>query len=91
MNHRRRFLARLVADPPGVIERNHLSLGAQPGMRWEDKHPHYADPKTDPHCLDTIDLVFPGSRFVHVIRDGRAVVASIVWKGWADLPEAIDV
>lgn len=91
MRHRQEFLAHLREELPGVLERFYERIGLPPGVRWGDKHPHYADSKTDPACLDTIDQLFPGSQFINILRDGRAVVASIVNKGWADLDEAIDV
>jgi hypothetical protein len=38
--------------------------------RWADKTPHYT-----PH-MDFIAALFPDAQFVHIIRDGRDVVAS---------------
>lgn len=46
---------------------------------WGDKNPHY----TDAHnrgCLSLVAELFPGARFVHVIRDGRDVVSSLLRK-----------
>jgi hypothetical protein len=47
--------------------------------------------RTDPDCLSLIDQVFPGSQFIHVVRDGREVVAPIVSKNWVGFDEAVDV
>lgn len=61
-------------------------LGAADCAFWGDKYPHYADPTADPKCLDTIIDMFPDSRFIHIIRDGRAVVASEVER-WGLKPD----
>ena len=75
---------------PGLIEQIYRDLGAQPGQRWGDKYPQYADGDLDPEALTTIDRLFPDSQYVHIIRDPRAVVASIVSKEWLGFDEAID-
>jgi hypothetical protein len=60
---------------------------------WGDKNPHYADP-ANKGCLNTIIEVFPAARFLHIIRDGRDVVSSLVRKfddngrPWTDLTSA---
>ena len=54
--------------------------GLAPDVRyWGDKNPHYADPFND-GCLETVADLFPGSRFIHIIRDGRDVVSSLTRK-----------
>jgi hypothetical protein len=75
---------------PGLIEQIYRDLGAVPGQRWGDKYPQYADGGEDPEALTTIDRLFPRSQYVHIIRDPRAVVASIVAKGWLGFEEAIE-
>jgi hypothetical protein len=75
---------------PGVIEQVYRDLGARPGQRWGDKYPQYADGDQDPEALGTIDRLFPNSQYVHIIRDPRAVVASIVAKKWLGFDEAIE-
>jgi hypothetical protein len=50
---------------------------------WGDKNPHYADPR-DVGCLETIVELFPGARFLHLIRDGRDVVTSGMRGVWTD-------
>ncbi|MDQ3103060.1 MAG: sulfotransferase [Actinomycetota bacterium] len=44
---------------------------------WGDKNPHYAAPGHG-DLLGTVVDLFPSARFIHVIRDGRDVVASLV-------------
>jgi hypothetical protein len=46
--------------------------------RWGDKRPSYYG------FMDELDHLFPDAQFIHVIRDGRAAVASIKRK--TDLP-----
>ena len=91
MHERGRFLRTLRDQLPSVIRSFYRELGADEKVRWGDKHPHYADPKADPGCLDLIDEFFPRSQFVHIVRDGRAVVASLLAKQWVDFDEAMDV
>jgi hypothetical protein len=40
--------------------------------RWVDHTPHHC------HMADTLAAMFPGARFVHVLRDGREVVNSMI-------------
>ncbi|HEU5111739.1 MAG TPA: sulfotransferase, partial [Acidimicrobiia bacterium] len=75
---------------PGVVEQIYRDLGVAPGQRWGDKYPQYADGDLDPEALSTIDRLFPESQYVHIIRDPRAVVASILAKGWLEFDEAIE-
>ena len=90
MHHRREFLDLLREQVPGLVEEYYRRLGATPGQRWGDKHPHYADAHHDPELLDLIDELFPDSQFIHIIRDGRAVVSSNVAKGWGSVDYACD-
>ena len=80
---RDRWIAHLEAELPGMVSRFYQGLGARAGIVWGDKNPHYSDPKTDPAALQTIDRLFPRSRFIHIVRDGRNVVVSLMAKGWA--------
>jgi len=92
MRHRAAWLEHLRAQMPSIVEGYYAKLGAAPDMVWGDKNPHYADRRTDPACLPTIDRLFPESRFIHIVRDGRAVVASLFALGWAKSPQyAADV
>lgn len=90
-SHRNEFLAHLGNELPRLIERFYQELGAGAGVRWGDKNPHYADPKTDPDCLATIDSLFPDAQYLNIVRDGREVISSLTSKGWVDVEEAIDV
>ena len=74
---------------PGLIEQVYRDLGATSAQRWGDKYPQYADKDLDPEALTTIDRLFPESQYVHIIRDPRAVVASILAKGWLEFDAAI--
>lgn len=51
---------------------NSLLTRSSGSRRWVDHTPH--------HCLmaDTLARMFPGARFLHVLRDGREVVNSMV-------------
>lgn len=46
---------------------------------WGDKYPNYA---AKPEILSFIVRLFAGARFVHLVRDGRDVVASLLKKEW---------
>ena len=74
---------------PGLIAQIYRDLGATSGQRWGDKYPQYADGDQDPEALATIDRLFPESQYVHIVRDPRAVVASILAKGWLEFEDAI--
>lgn len=64
----REYWDHLVRD---FFEALHVDYMRRRGRRrWADKTPGYA------LHLDYIDRLFPDARFVHVIRDGRDVVAS---------------
>ncbi len=60
---------------------------------WGDKNPHYAS-EANRGCLDTIATLYPGARFIHIMRDGRDVVTSLVrkttpdGKPWTDFESA---
>lgn len=47
--------------------------------RWAEKTPNNID------LLDFLFSIFPNTRFVHLIRDGRDVCCSLVGKDWTDL------
>lgn len=90
MNERARFLALLKRELPRLVREFYEELGADGMQRWGDKHPHYADPYHDPDLLDLIEQLFPESQYIHIIRDGRAVVASNMAKGWGTIDYACD-
>jgi hypothetical protein len=84
--HQDLFIDHLRANYPELIRSFYRDL--RPTARyWGDKNPHYASPVHE-GCLETISELFPGTRFIHIIRDGRDVVTSLVRKGWADFERA---
>lgn len=85
------FHAHLRKHLPHIYESFYRSLAEGPVSRWGDKHPHYADPSSDPEALAIILELWPTAQFIHILRDPRRVIASILRKGWTDLDEAIDV
>lgn len=88
---RERFLSVYESHFAQIVEAFYRDLGVTQGMLWGDKFPHYADGGRDPGCLDLINRTFPRCRFIHLIRDGRDVVASIATKRWVSLDRATDV
>jgi hypothetical protein len=86
LNHRDTFIEHLRSVYPNLIRDFYKTL--QPHARyWGDKNPHYAD-QLNRGCLETIIALFPEARFIHVIRDGRDVVSSLIRKGWVDFDSA---
>lgn len=63
---------------------------------WGDKNPHYASPK-HAGTMPMIRDLYQGSKFIHVYRDGRDVVASLLRKRfpdgrkWTDFEEAHEI
>jgi len=51
---------------------NALFSSRSEGKRWIDQTPLYTP------MVDTLALMFPGASFVHIVRDGRHVVRSMV-------------
>ena len=43
--------------------------------------------KTPPNllCMETLGRIYPEAKFIHVIRDGRAVSASLLRQNWLDM------
>jgi hypothetical protein len=76
--HLDRFRAHLRASYPDLIRSFYASMRPR-AVHWGDKNPHYAAPGNE-GCLETIVELFPGARFIHIIRDGRDVVASLIRK-----------
>jgi hypothetical protein len=85
-NERSEFVAYLKSRLPGLIQ-DFYGQQHPAGKYWGDKNPHYAAPE-QAGCLETIASLFPQAHFIHVIRDGRDVVASVLRLGWADFEDA---
>ncbi|MBW3665220.1 MAG: sulfotransferase [Actinobacteria bacterium] len=82
LTHRDRFVDHI----SGVVReaiRDFYSGLAPKVTYWGDKNPHYASPRHR-GCLETIQALFPGAKFLHIYRDGRDVVTSLMRRGWAD-------
>jgi hypothetical protein len=76
--HKAEYLEHLERTLPDVVRSFYREL--RPNVvHWGDKNPHYASPVND-GCLGTILELFPGARFLHIIRDGRDVVTSLIRK-----------
>jgi len=92
LTKREEFRGVLETDLPDTIRRFYAELGNQAPV-WGDKNPHYAA-KQNTGVLATIERLFPGARFVHIVRDGRDVVASLLRKrkptgeAWVDFEGA---
>jgi hypothetical protein len=92
-NHREEFRDHLHSVGPQVVRDFYRRLAPE-ARYWGDKNPHYADP-FNRGALELIAELFPGSRFVHVIRDGRDVVSSLTQKRlsedkpWATFDQAL--
>jgi hypothetical protein len=85
------FLRFFTKEMPRLIERFYADLGAKGCLVWGDKNPFYADPKRDPECFGLIHRLFPDGKFIHIVRDPRDVIASLLRKKWADFEEALDI
>lgn len=89
VTHREAFAAHATRQFAGLIR--DFYAAQWPHVRyWGDKNPHYAD-VMHRGCLDTIRQIFPGAKFVHIIRDGRDVVASIARQQHADGQKWADI
>jgi hypothetical protein len=63
--------------------RNFYAANWPKARYWGDKNPHYAHPQNK-GCLNTVNELFPDAKFIHIIRDGRDVVSSLIRKRHAD-------
>lgn len=76
--HKAEFVDHLRRTMPDVVRSFYAEL--RPGVDlWGDKNPHYASPE-NVGTLPLIKELFPGTRFLHIIRDGRDVVTSLIRK-----------
>ncbi len=92
VTHRSAFVDHLRGRLPGLVTQFYRDLAPE-ARWWGDKNPHYADPG-NLGCLNTVAELFSDARFIHVIRDGRDVVASLLrrrfpdGKPWVDFDQA---
>lgn len=63
------------AAPPQVAE--HTRSAATSILRWQGKH-RFTAKLTGPSRIEYLSSIFPDAYFIHVIRDGRAVVDSLL-------------
>ena len=86
------FIEHMKAQLRPAIESYYRQLAAErlksPTV-FGDKNPGYADPVLSPGCLEFILETFPDARFIHIRRDPRAVVRSLVGKRWMGLDAAV--
>jgi protein-tyrosine sulfotransferase len=76
---RDRFIEHLRSEYPRVIEGFYRTLHPK-AQYWGDKNPRYAS-DSSAGTLETVAELFPRSRFIHLVRDGRDVVVSLVRQG----------
>jgi hypothetical protein len=85
-NERLELTAYLQKKLPNLLREFYREI--RPGAKyWGDKNPHYAAPQHQ-GCLETVTSLFSGAHFIHIIRDGRDVISSIMRMGWADFDDA---
>ena len=74
----RRRIAELSRPSPGAVARAFYELYAegQGKARWGDKSPPYVS------AMPVIRAALPEARFIHLIRDGRDVAASLLARPW---------
>jgi Sulfotransferase family len=80
--NRDEFICHLKSQYPSLIRDFYRRLYPQ-ARYWGDKAPHYVFRQTH-GCLETIADLFPETRFIQIVRDGRDVVASLLRKRMPD-------
>lgn len=93
-DYRDKFVAHAKAGAGSLIRTFYEKVAKESGKRvtvWGDKTPGYADPILSRGCLEFTHDVFPDARWIHIRRDPRAVVHSLVAKKWHTLPSAVDI
>lgn len=51
--------------------------GVSTGVRWGDKFPHYADPNWCPEMLESVEELFPRTKYIFATRGKRDTVRSM--------------
>jgi hypothetical protein len=75
-------IRQIIEGPPtlgsalGIVFRTYSAKNGK--VRWGDKRPAYYS------FIDELDNLFPDAQFVHMVRDGRACVASLKRTPWFD-------
>lgn len=88
VTHREEFMEHLRVSYPKLIRNFYSKLKPQ-ARYWGDKNP-LSLTTANVGTLQTIVELFPGAKFIHIIRDGRDVVASLTRRHhsngepWAD-------
>jgi protein-tyrosine sulfotransferase len=82
LTHREQFREYLKPELARLIRGFYRELDPSATV-WGDKNPHYAAPRAE-GVLELVEELFPGTKFIHVVRDGRDVVASLVRKRTQD-------
>lgn len=77
--HREEFEAAIAPWTRRFITDFYRDLG-KGAYFWGDKYPNYA---ANPNVLRFIHHLFEGAKFIHLVRDGRDVAASLLQMEWA--------
>ena len=80
------FAAHVKDGLPELVRSFYRGLAPE-ALVWGDKNPHYLEPGRE-GVLELALELFPQLRVVHLVRDGRDVVTSLVRHGWASFEEA---
>ena len=65
-----------LVDVIDIVYRHHLASSGK--MRFGDKTPRYIE------IVPQLSILYPGAKFIHLVRDGRDVAASIIELNWND-------
>jgi hypothetical protein len=67
-----------LVDIIGIVYRNHIARSGK--RRFGDKTPPYID------IVRELDQLYPGAKFIHLVRDGRDVAMSFIELRWQGDP-----
>lgn len=86
--HRDKFVAHLMETYPSMIRDFYHKVAPQ--IRWwGDKNPFYGAAENE-GCLQTIAALYEEAKFIHLIRDVRAIAASYQRKGWGSFEGVLE-